>query len=144
MVLVGLDELPMGYAQYASTTQVLLSIFVAAQAPVLFSRDLRTGAISLYFARPLRRAPTPSRAGPRSSAGDAGLRVLPIVILYVGALLGEIDASEQTKEASIAVGLALLLPCVSRRGRARRELVDPSRVRGRRHDRRCCSSATAS
>ena len=54
MVLVGLDELPIGYAAYASTTQVLLGIFVAAQAPVLFSRDLRHGSIALYLARPLR------------------------------------------------------------------------------------------
>ena len=54
MVFVGLDELPIGYAQYASTTQVLLGIFVASQAPVLFSRDLRHGTISLYLARPLR------------------------------------------------------------------------------------------
>ena len=54
MVFVGLDELPIAYAEYASTTQVLLGIFVASQAPVLFSRDLRHGTISLYLARPLR------------------------------------------------------------------------------------------
>ena len=54
MAFAGLDELPIGYAQYASTTQVLLGIFVASQAPVLFSRDLRHGTISLYLARPLR------------------------------------------------------------------------------------------
>jgi ABC-2 type transport system permease protein len=47
MVLIGLQELPISYTQYASTTQVLLGIFVASQAPVLFSRDLRHGSITL-------------------------------------------------------------------------------------------------
>jgi len=108
-VLVGLDELPMGYAEYASTTQVLLSIFVAAQAPVLFSRDLRTGAIALYFARPL-------RASTYALARWASLLLatlvfvwLPVVLLYLGALLGELDASDQTKDAAIALLVGLLL-----------------------------------
>ena len=35
LAFAGLDQLPIGYAQYASTTQVLLGIFVASQAPVL-------------------------------------------------------------------------------------------------------------
>ena len=109
MVLVGLEELPMGYAQYASTTQVLLSIFVAAQAPVLLSRDLRTGSIALYQARPL-------RASTYALARWASLLVatlvflwLPVVLLYAGALLGELDAGEATKDASLALLLGLLL-----------------------------------
>jgi ABC-2 type transport system permease protein len=112
MVLVGLDELPMGYAEYASTTQVLLSIFVAAQAPVLFSRDLRHGSIALYLARPL-------RASTYALARWASLLVatlvfiwLPVVLLWAGALLGELDVSEQTRDASVALLLGLLLGLV--------------------------------
>jgi ABC-2 type transport system permease protein len=109
MVLVGLDELPMGYAEYASTTQVLLGIFVAAQAPVLFSRDLRHGSISLYLARPL-------RARTYALARWASLLLatlvfvwLPVLMLYVGALLGELDVTDQTKNAGLALLLGLLL-----------------------------------
>ena len=46
MTLFGLDQLPLAYPRYASAFQILLSIFVAAQAPVLFSRDLRHGTIA--------------------------------------------------------------------------------------------------
>jgi ABC-2 type transport system permease protein len=109
MVFVGLDELPIGYAQYASTTQVLLGIFVASQAPVLFSRDLRHGTISLYLARPL---PSSTYAMARwASLLGATLvfLLLPILLLYAVALLGELDVSEQTGDAAVAVALALLL-----------------------------------
>jgi ABC-2 type transport system permease protein len=109
MVFVGLDELPIGYAQYASTTQVLLGIFVASQAPVLFSRDLRHGTISLYLARPL---PSSTYAMARWASLLAATLVfllLPIVLLYAVALLGELDVSDQTAHAAVAAGLAVLL-----------------------------------
>lgn len=109
MVLVGLDELPIGYAQYASTTQVLLGIFVASQAPVLFSRDLRHGTISLYLARPL---PSATYAVARWGAllgATLVFLLLPILILYAVALLGELDVTDQTREAAVGAGLAVLL-----------------------------------
>jgi ABC-2 type transport system permease protein len=109
MVFVGLDELPIGYAEYASTTQVLLGIFVASQAPVLFSRDLRHGTISLYLARPL---PSSTYAMARwASLLGATLvfLLLPILLLYSVALLGELDVSDQTGDAAVAVFMALLL-----------------------------------
>ncbi|GAB3074565.1 hypothetical protein [Pedococcus soli] len=109
MVFVGLKELPIGYAQYASTTQVLLGIFVASQAPVLFSRDLRHGTISLYLARPL---PSRTYALARwASLLGATLvfLLLPILLLYAVALLGELDFGTQTGDAAVAVALAVLL-----------------------------------
>ncbi len=112
MVLVGLDELPMGYAQYASTTQVLLSIFVAAQAPVLFSRDLRHGSISLYLARPLRASTYALARWTSLLIATLVFVWLPILLLYFGALLGELDAGDQTKDAGIALLVGLLL-CLS-------------------------------
>lgn len=109
MVLVGLKELPISYARYASTTQVLLGIFVASQAPVLFSRDLRHGTISLYLARPL---PSATYAIARWAAllgATLVFLLLPILILYAVALLGELDVSDQSREAAVAAGLAVLL-----------------------------------
>lgn len=109
MVLVGLDELPIAYAEYASTTQVLVGIFVASQAPVLFSRDLRHGTISLYLARPLRSDTYAVSRWTSLLAATLVFLLLPIAVLYAVALLGEMDVSEQTTQASVAVALAVLL-----------------------------------
>ena len=109
LAFAGLDELPIGYAEYASTTQVLLGIFVAAQAPVLFSRDLRHGTISLYLARPLRSSTYALSRWASLLGATLVFLVLPIVILYAVALLGELEVGEQTREAGIALGLAVLL-----------------------------------
>ena len=109
LAFAGLDELPIGYAEYASTTQVLVGIFVASQAPVLFSRDLRHGTISLYLARPLRSSAYAVSRWASLLGATLVFLLLPILILYVIALLGELDVGEQTREALIAVGLAVLL-----------------------------------
>jgi ABC-2 type transport system permease protein len=109
MAFGGLDRLPIGYAEYASTTQVLLGVFVASQAPVLFSRDLRHGTIALYLARPLRSGAYALARWASLLAATLMFLVLPIVILYAVALLTELDVSDQTREAGIALGLAVLL-----------------------------------
>ena len=109
LAFAGLDELPIGYAEYASTTQVLVGIFVASQAPVLFSRDLRHGTISLYLARPLRSSAYALSRWTSLLGATLVFLVLPIVILYVVALLGELGVGEQTRQAATALGLALLL-----------------------------------
>jgi ABC-2 type transport system permease protein len=109
LAFAGLDELPIGYAEYASTTQVLLGIFVASQAPVLFSRDLRHGTISLYLARPLRSSTYALSRWAALLGATLVFLVLPIVILYVVALLGELEVGEQTRQAGIALGMAVLL-----------------------------------
>lgn len=109
IMLANLKEMPIGYARYAATTQVLLGIFVAAQAPVLFSRDQRHGTLALYLARPL---PAPAYAIARWLAllgATLVFLILPIVILYAVALLGEFDLTDETRKAAVAVGLALLL-----------------------------------
>jgi ABC-2 type transport system permease protein len=109
MVLVGVDRLPVTYAQYASQTQILLSIFVASQAPVLFSRDLRHGTIALYLARPLPSAAYAVARWASLLAATLVFLLVPIVALYVGAVLSELDVTEQTTDALEAALLALLL-----------------------------------
>jgi ABC-2 type transport system permease protein len=109
LAFAGLEELPIGYAEYASSTQVLLGIFVAAQAPVLFSRDLRHGTISLYLARPLRSSTYAVARWTSLLGATLVFLVLPLVILYAVALLAELDAGEQTRQVGIALGLAVLL-----------------------------------
>lgn len=109
MVLIGLQELPISYTQYASTTQVLLGIFVASQAPVLFSRDLRHGSITLYLARPLSSTHYALARWAALLAATLVFLLLPILLLYLGALLGELDFTEQTEEAAKACLLVILL-----------------------------------
>jgi len=109
MVLVGLDELPIGYAAYASTTQVILGIFVAAQAPVLFSRDLRHGSISLYLARPLHASTYALARWAALLLATLVFLLLPVLLLYLGALLGELDFTEQTEKAAKAALFGVLL-----------------------------------
>ncbi len=109
MVFTKIDELPISYAAYAGQTQILLSVFAAAQAPILFSRDLRHGSIVLYLARPLRSS---TYALMRWSALTAAVLVFlmtPIVLLFLGAVLSGADLSEQLTEAGWAVLVALLL-----------------------------------
>ena len=109
MTLFGLDELPIDYSRYASSTQILLSIFVAAQAPVLFSRDLRHGTISLYLARPLSSAAYAVARWAALLAATLVFLLVPIIALYVGAVLSELDFWEQTEGAAKAILLAVLL-----------------------------------
>lgn len=109
LVMIGLDRLPVNYARYASTTQVLVSIFVAAQAPILFSHDQRHGSIVLYLARPLRATTYGLVRLASLWAAVLAFVVLPVLLLYVGALLAELDFWEQTTDALTAVMLAIVL-----------------------------------
>jgi len=109
LAFADLDRLPIGYAQYASSTQVLLGIFVASQAPVLFSRDLRHGTISLYLARPLRSSTYALARWAALLGATLVFLLLPVLILYAVALLRELGVGEQTRQAGIALGMAVLL-----------------------------------
>ena len=108
LAFAGLDELPIGYAEYASTTQVLLGIFVAAQAPVLFSRDLRHGTISLYLARPLRSS-TYAVAMDLAARRHAGVPPSPARHPLRRGAARRARRAEQTRQVGLALGLAVLL-----------------------------------
>ena len=109
VVLTGLDELPVSYADYTNQTQLLVSLFAASQAPVLFSRDLRYRSIVLYLARPLS---SPVFALVRWLSLSLALFVftaVPTLLLYVGAMLAGLDKSDQTTAMLKAVVLQVLL-----------------------------------
>jgi ABC-2 type transport system permease protein len=109
MVFTRLDELPISYAAYAGQTQMLLSVFAAAQAPILFSRDLRHGSIVLYLARPLRSATYALMRWCSLTAALLIFLVTPILVLLLGAVLSEADLTDQLTESGLAVLVALLL-----------------------------------
>ncbi|KRE97485.1 hypothetical protein ASG76_01840 [Nocardioides sp. Soil774] len=117
VVLTGLRSLPVSYAAYTNQTQLLVSLFAASQAPVLFSRDLRHRSIVLYLARPL---PATVFALVRWASLAVAMwlfTALPTVLLYLGAMLAGLDKSDQTTDALKALvlqaGLAALIAGVT-------------------------------
>jgi ABC-2 type transport system permease protein len=109
MVALNTKELPVDYAAYASITQMLISVFAAAQAPILFSHDLRYGSIVLYLARPLRAA---TYALTRWTSLFAALLIFvltPILVLYIGALLAGAKLGQQSADAWLAALVVTLL-----------------------------------
>lgn len=109
LTLVGLSELPFTYGQYPSQFQVLISLFAAAQAPVLFSRDLRYRSIVLYAARPLSSTLFALTRWASLAVAILIFTMLPVVVLYVGGLLAGLDAGEQTPDFLLSLLLQVLL-----------------------------------
>ena len=112
VVLTGLDSLPVSYADYTNQTQLLVSLFAAAQAPVLFSRDLRHRSIVLYLARPL---PAPVFALMRWLSLTVALvlfMAVPTLLLFLGAMLSGLDKSDQVTQLLKALVLQTLLALV--------------------------------
>ena len=109
VVLTGLDQLPVSYADYTNQTQLLVSLFAASQAPVLFSRDLRHRSIVLYLARPLA-APVFALVRWLSLAVATFLfTAVPTAVLFAGAMLSGLDKSDQTTSLLKALALQVLL-----------------------------------
>ena len=109
VTITGLSTLPVAYAEYATSTTILLGVFAAAQGPILFSRDLRHGTISLYLARPLSAAAYTLARWASLVTGIFLFVMTPIVVLYAGALLASMDVGEQTGDVLVATLLSLLL-----------------------------------
>jgi len=95
---------------YQLRTLVML-IFVAAQAPELVSRDLRSHVLPLYCSRPMRRLDYPLAKYAAFTAGCLLLVEIPLIILYVGNLLSASGGSgvwEQTKALIPGLGVGAL------------------------------------
>ena len=109
VVLTGGDSLPISYADYTNQTQLLVSLFAAAQAPVLFSRDLRHRSIVLYLARPLSGSVLALVRWLSLTVAVWLFMSVPTLLLYLGALLSGLDTSDQTTALLKAVVLQVLL-----------------------------------
>lgn len=112
--LLGLDEHIVPYSVYPITTQLLISVFVAAQAPALISRDLRFRTITLYLARPGRRTTYVLVRLASLTAATMVLIAAPLLLLYLGGLLADLPVGRETSSFLAAlVGAALLAACLS-------------------------------
>ena len=91
----GMSELPMGYEEFVFSMQVPITIFLASQAPVAVSRDLRFKIAPLYFSRPLSRQQYVQARYAGMAAALFVLTAVPLTLLLAGALLAELPWREQ-------------------------------------------------
>ena len=105
-------SLPGGYHAYVLNLEVVVAIYLAAQAPALVSRDLRFRFMSLYLSRPLRRDDyVLAKAGALATAVFV-LIAAPLTILFVGALLAKLDLADQVRGYLAAMAGAALFALV--------------------------------
>ncbi len=112
--LLGLDQQIVAYSTYPITTQLLISVFVASQAPALVSRDLRFRTITLYLARPGRRTTYVLVRLASLTAATFLLIAAPLLLMYVGGLLADLPVARETgRFAEALVGALLLAACLA-------------------------------
>jgi ABC-2 type transport system permease protein len=112
--VLDLDEQIVAYSTYPITTQLLVSVFVAAQAPALISRDLRFRSITLYLARPMRRSVYVLVRLASLTTATFVLIGAPLLMMYLGGLLADLPVGRETgRFLGGAVGAALLAACLS-------------------------------
>jgi ABC-2 type transport system permease protein len=101
-----------GYDVYSPTLRTLVvTIFLAAQAPELVSRDLRSRVLPLYFSRPLRRGDYPLAKYIALTAALLILIELPLLIMYVGTIASAKNSHgvwAETKAFIPGLGMGLL------------------------------------
>jgi ABC-2 type transport system permease protein len=98
---------------------VVMIIFIAAQAPELVSRDLRSHVLPLYFCRPLRRLDYPLAKLAAFVTACLAMIEIPLLLLYLGTIAQSHSGSaiwEQTRALipGLLVGLmwAVLLAAI--------------------------------
>ncbi|MFB6887936.1 ABC transporter permease [Kitasatospora sp. NPDC056327] len=111
-VITGSGELPVDYADYLRTIALVVSIFLASQAPVLFSRDLRHHTVPLYFSRPITRADYVRAKFGAMACAQLLLMLAPLLVLYAGSLLVGLKFGDQTEHFLYGLVAAVLYALV--------------------------------
>ncbi|RKE20408.1 ABC transporter permease [Streptomyces sp. TLI_171] len=88
-VFANLSKMPLDYAEYVTRFGVLPEIFLAAQAPVLMSRDLRHHVVPLYFSRPATRGDYVAAKFAAMFSALLIVLALPLLVLFAGSLLAK-------------------------------------------------------
>jgi ABC-2 type transport system permease protein len=85
IALSGNHTRPISYDTYVSALRILvLIVFLAAQAPDVVSRDLRSHTLPLYFARPIERIDYPVAKLAAFIVALLAMIEIPLLILYLG------------------------------------------------------------
>ena len=85
---------PFNYDNFLWDTQILLAIFVAAQAPELVSSDQRHRVLSLYFSHALERTDYALAKLAALAAAVFGMALAPMLVLFFGRVLLAQDVAE--------------------------------------------------
>jgi len=100
------------YDGYLPTLRIAaITIFIAAQAPELVSRDLRSRVLPLYFCRPLRRIDYPLAKYLALTGALLILVELPLIGLYVGTIASVHGGSavwDQTRALIPGLGVGVM------------------------------------
>ena len=110
--LTGASELVGDYTSYVINLQIVIAIYVAGQAPVSVSRDLRFGVSSLYFSRPLERVDYVVAKFAALTSAIFLLVAAPLTILLAGALVAKLPLSDQLPDYLRAMAGGLLVALV--------------------------------
>jgi len=110
--ITGLDELPLDYVSYMFGLSVAITIFLAAQAPVVVSRDLRFRTMPLYLSRPLTRYDYVLAKYAAMTSAVFVLVAIPQTVLLVGALLAKMPVRANIEDWAVGLLGALLLALV--------------------------------
>jgi ABC-2 type transport system permease protein len=112
VIITNEDKLPVEYTAYAVHLSIIVSVFVASQAPQMVSRDLRFRVVALYFSRPLSRLAYVEAKLLAMSAAVFVLLALPLLVLYAGALLAQMAFWDNTRGVLIGLAGAVLFAVV--------------------------------
>ncbi|MEV4628956.1 ABC transporter permease [Micromonospora sp. NPDC049523] len=81
----------LGYNEFPEVLSILIIFFCAAVAPELVSRDLQTGVLPLYFARPLERADYAIAKLAALITATFLLLAVPLTVMFAGAAFSADD-----------------------------------------------------
>lgn len=102
-IYIKMGKLPVDYPHYLTNLQFVTAVFTAAQAPVLLSRDLRFMTIPLYFSRPLRSGDYVRAKYAAMVSAVFILTMLPLLIMWIGSMLGSMDFGYNLKHFAFGV-----------------------------------------
>ncbi|GAA2739875.1 MULTISPECIES: ABC transporter permease [Kitasatospora] len=108
VVITDLKSLPMDFTQYLTSFGLFPEIFLAAQAPVLLSRDLRHHIVPLYFSRPITRGDYVRAKFAAMASALMLLMTLPMAVLYLGSLLAGLPFGTSTVHLLYGLAAAAL------------------------------------
>jgi ABC-2 type transport system permease protein len=112
VAVAGGESLPIRYVDYAFDLQLLVAVYLAAQAPVSVSRDLRFGVMALYLSRPMERVDYVVAKAAALATAVLVLLALPLLVMFAGALLNELPLGEQVPDLLRALASVALLSVV--------------------------------
>ncbi|MBA9001259.1 MULTISPECIES: ABC transporter permease [Thermomonospora] len=109
VALAGEADALIPYSAYPTYLQPVIAIFLATQAPVLASRELRFRVVPLYFSRPVRALDFVLAKLAAMTTALLLLMAVPVTVLYVGGLVNRVpDAGTHLREFLLAlVGVVL-------------------------------------